>query len=145
MLAIVDLNGKQYQVEEGRYITVDRLSMDVDHVFEIGNVLMVVDGEDSLVGAPFVEGAAVKAKVLRHARGPKILVYKMRCKKGYRRKNGHRQDFTQIQIEGVNFPGRKEKPAKAAEATEKPKAAKKPAAAKAKKAAEPVSQENSEA
>jgi large subunit ribosomal protein L21 len=143
MLAIVDLNGKQYQVEEGRYITVDRLAMDVDHVFEIGNVLMVVDGENSLVGAPFVEGATVKAKVLRHARGPKILVYKMRCKKGYRRKNGHRQDFTQIQIEGVTFPGRKEKPAKAAEATtEKPKAAKKPAKAKA---AEPATQESSEA
>jgi large subunit ribosomal protein L21 len=129
MLAIVDLNGKQYQVEEGRYITVDRLSMDVDEVFEIGNVLMVVDGEESLVGAPFVEGATVKAKVLRHARGPKILVYKMRCKKGYRRKNGHRQDFTQIHIEGLSFPGKKDKPATA----EKPKAAPK---AKAKKAAE---------
>jgi large subunit ribosomal protein L21 len=139
MLAIVDLNGKQYQVEEGRYITVDRLAMDVDHAFEIGNVLMIVDGENSLVGAPFVEGATVKAKVLRHDRGPKILVYKMRCKKGYRRKNGHRQDFTQIQIEGVSFPGRKEQPAKAAVATEeKPKAAKKPAA---KKSAEPESSE----
>jgi large subunit ribosomal protein L21 len=145
MLAIVDLNGKQYQIEEGRYITVDRLAMDVDHVFEIGNVLAIVDGEDSLVGAPFVEGATVKAKVLRHDRGPKILVYKMRCKKGYRRKNGHRQDFTQIQIEGVTFPGRKEKPAKAAEATEKPKAAKKPAAAKAKPAAESAAPESSEA
>jgi len=145
MLAIVDLNGKQYQVEEGRYITVDRLALDVDHVFEIGNVLMVVNGEDSLVGAPFVEGAVVKAKVLRHDRGPKLLVYKMRCKKGYRRKNGHRQDFTQIQIEGVDFPGRKELPVKAADAAEKqPKATKKPAA-KTQKAAEPAAPESSEA
>lgn len=139
MLAIVDLNGKQYQVEEGRYVTVDRLSMEVDEVFEIGNVLMVVDGEASVVGAPYVDGATVKAKVLRHARGPKILVYKMRCKKGYRRKNGHRQDFTQIKIEGLNFPGKKEKPATAA--AEAPKAAKK-AAPKAEKAAP---QESSEA
>ncbi len=127
MLAIVDLNGKQYQVEEGRYVTVDRLSMEVDEVFEIGNVLMVVDGEESLVGAPFVDGATVKAKVLRHARGPKILVYKMRCKKGYRRKNGHRQDFTQIHIEGLSFPGKKDKPATAAVAAEKPKASQKAA------------------
>lgn len=107
MLAIVDLNGKQYQVQEGRYITVDRLPLEENATFEIGNVLMLVDGEASLVGAPFVEGASVKAKVLRHARGPKILIYKMRCKKGYRRKNGHRQGFTQIQIENVSFPGAK--------------------------------------
>jgi len=104
MLAIVDLNGKQYQVEEGRYITVDRLTMAVDEVFELSNVLMVVDGQKSLTGAPFVQGATVKAKVLRHLRGPKVLVYKMRCKKGYRRKNGHRQDYTQIQIDSVTLP-----------------------------------------
>lgn len=106
MLAIVDLNGKQYQVQEGRYITVDRLELDENEVFEIANVLAVVDGDASLVGAPFVEGASVKAKVLRHARGPKILVYKMRCKKGYRRKNGHRQNYTQLQIEGVTVPNK---------------------------------------
>ena len=104
MLAIVDLNGKQYKVEEGRYIDVDRLPNEIDETFEIANVVMVVDGEKSLVGAPFVEGATVKAKVRRHFRGPKLLVYKMRCKKGYRRKNGHRQDYTQIQIEGLNLP-----------------------------------------
>lgn len=106
MLAIVDLNGKQYQVREGHYINVDRLSMDADQTFEIKNVLMLVDGDASVVGAPYVEGASVQARVLRHARGPKILVYKMRCKKGYRRKKGHRQDFTQIRIEGLNVPGR---------------------------------------
>jgi len=105
MLAIVDLNGKQYQVEEGRYIDVDRLAMEENTTFEIGNVLMLVNGEASVVGAPFVAGASVKAKVLSHARGPKILVYKMRCKKGYRRKNGHRQDYTRLQIETVNLPG----------------------------------------
>lgn len=105
MLAIVDLNGKQYQVQEGRYIDVDRLAMEENTSFEIGNVLMLVNGEASVVGAPFVAGASVKAKVLSHARGPKILVYKMRCKKGYRRKNGHRQDYTRLQIETVSFPG----------------------------------------
>lgn len=126
MQAIVDLNGKQYQIEEGRYITVDRLPHNVDETIEIGNVLMVVDGEETLVGLPYVEGATVKAKVLRHARGPKILVYKMRRKKGYRRKNGHRQDYTQLQIEVLDFPGKKEKPkAAVTEAPVKEKAASK--------------------
>lgn len=107
MLAIVNLNGKQYQVQEGRYIEVDHLSQAADEVVEIGNVMMIIDGEQSHVGAPFVEGASVQAKVLSHGRGPKILVYKMRCKKGYRRKNGHRQDFTRLQIVGIDFPGKK--------------------------------------
>jgi len=102
MLAIVDLNGKQYQVEEGRYITVDRLSLEPDASLEISNVLMLVDGDQSQVGVPFVQGASVKATVLRHTRGKKILVYKMRCKKGYRRKNGFRADLTQIKIEKIS-------------------------------------------
>ena len=116
MLAIVDVNGKQYQVEEGRYVTVDRLAKDVDEVFELGNVLMVVDGDQNLVGAPFVDGAKISAKVLRHFRGPKVLVYKMRCKKGYRRKNGHRQDYTQLMIDVVDFPGKVDRPKQATEA-----------------------------
>lgn len=147
MLAIVDLNGKQYQVEEGRYVTVDRLALDEESTFDLSNILMVVDGEESLVGAPFVDGALVKAKVLRHTRGPKVLVYKMRCKKGYRRKNGHRQDFTQLQIVSVDFPGKKEKPAKSAEEKQEKKQPKKEtakkAAPKAKKAE--VSAESTEA
>ena len=109
MLAIVELNGKQYQVEEGRFVTVDRLPQAADETLEIGNVLMVVDGERSVVGAPFIEGAKVRARVLSHERGPKILVYKMRCKKGYRLKNGHRQDYTRVQIEGLDLPGRASK------------------------------------
>lgn len=120
MRAIVDLNGKQYQIEEGRYVTVDRLAQDEDATLELGNVLLVVDGEDTLIGAPFVDGATVRARVLRHMRGPKLLVYKMRCKKGYRRKNGHRQDFTQLQIEVVDFPGRKSQPTPPAEKKERP-------------------------
>jgi large subunit ribosomal protein L21 len=106
MLAIVEINGKQYQVEEGRFVTVDRLPQAPDETLEIGNVLMVIDGEKSVVGAPFIEGAKVRARVLSHERGAKILVYKMRCKKGYRRKNGHRQNYTRVQIEGLDLPGK---------------------------------------
>lgn len=152
MLAVIELNGKQYQVEEGRYLQVDSLPNKEDDVLQIGNVLMVVDGEQSVLGAPFVAGASVTAKVLSHGRGPKVLVYKMRCKKGYRRKNGHRQGFTKIQIEDVVFPGKKAsaKPAaKAADSSKEksaePKPAKKSTTAKSsaapKKAAEPKATE----
>lgn len=104
--ALVDLNGKQYQVNEGRYLLVDQLSMSVDETFEISNVLLVSEESNVLVGAPYVDGASVHAKVIQHERGSKILVYKMRCKKGYRRKKGHRQCYTRIQIESVVMPGK---------------------------------------
>ncbi|MEB3286143.1 MAG: 50S ribosomal protein L21 [Vampirovibrionales bacterium] len=142
MQAVVSLNGKQYSVEEGRYISVDLLPNAENETITIDNVLMIIDGESSLLGAPFIEGASATAKVLSHGRGPKVLVYKMRCKKGYRRKNGHRQGFTKLQIESLAFPGKKAsaspakaepkaKPAKAEAADSEPKAPKKPAAKKA--------------
>ncbi|MBX2860068.1 MAG: 50S ribosomal protein L21 [Vampirovibrio sp.] len=115
MYAIIDLNGKQVQVEEGRYVYVDRLPYNEGDTVDLENVLMVVDGKDSLVGAPTVDGAAVKAKLLSHRRGPKTIVYKMRCKKGYRRKNGHRQELSQLQIDVIEFPGKKASPKKAEE------------------------------
>ncbi|MEM0951409.1 MAG: 50S ribosomal protein L21 [Cyanobacteria bacterium P01_H01_bin.74] len=99
--AIIDLNGKQYKVTEGRYLLVDRLPMDIDVHFEIANILLLTNGNETKIGAPYIEGAKVNAKVLKHERSKKILVYKMRCKKGYRRKRGHRQDLTRIQIESV--------------------------------------------
>lgn len=106
MRAIVNINGKQYEVEEGRYLQIDRYPAQENDEVTLSNVAMVLAGEESLIGAPFVDGATVKTVVKRHRRGPKVLVYKMRCKKGYRRKNGHRQDFTELQVLSVNFPGR---------------------------------------
>lgn len=141
MQAVISINGKQYSVEEGRYVKVDSLQNAENETFTINNILMIVDGEQSLVGAPFIEGASATAKVLSHGRDPKVLVYKMRCKKGYRRKNGHRQGFTRIQIESLSFPGKKDTPkaekaaepkakAKKADAEGAEKPAKKPAAKK---------------
>lgn len=137
MHAVVEINGRQYQVEEGRYVKVDKLSEAENDVLELGNVLMLVDGKTSLVGAPFVDGAKVTAKVVRHGRDGKVIVYKMRCKKGYRRKNGHRQGFTHLQIESVDFPGRTSeitKPAEKKARPEKPKAEPKAEKAPAKAA-----------
>jgi len=113
MKAIVDINGKQYEVEEGRYVQIDSYSAPQNEEVVINNVRMIVDGENSLLGAPYVDGATVKTVVKRHGRGPKVLVYKMRCKKGYRRKNGHRQGFTELQVEKIMLPGSKPKKAAA--------------------------------
>jgi large subunit ribosomal protein L21 len=102
MRAIIEIEGKQYAVEQGRYLEVDQLPNEPDKSFDIDKVVFVDTGSQIHVGQPYVEGAKITAKVLRHYRGPKVLVYKMRCKKGYRRKNGHRQNHTQLMIEAVN-------------------------------------------
>jgi large subunit ribosomal protein L21 len=122
MRAIVDINGKQYEVEEGRYLLIDRYSAQENDELTLGNVKMIVAGEQTMVGTPFVDGATVKVAIRRHRKGPKVIVYKMRCKKGYRRKNGYRHDFTELQVVSVDFPGKENiTPAKQEPAEEKPK------------------------
>lgn len=123
MRAILEINGKQYEVEEGRYIKMDHLDKPENEEMVFDNVQMIVAGEQSLIGTPYVEGATVKAQVKRHARDSKVIVYKMRCKKGYRRKQGHRQDFTELQIIEVDFPGREKVAPKKADAASKPEKA----------------------
>ncbi|MGE0199529.1 MAG: 50S ribosomal protein L21 [Candidatus Melainabacteria bacterium] len=133
MFAIVDLNGRQYEIEEGRYLMVDRLPNEVNDTLDVAKVLLVADGADTLVGAPYVEGATVRATVLAHGRDNKVLVYKMRRKKGYRLKRGHRQSFTKLMINVIEFPGKKATASKAASADE---TAEKPAKKAAAKSAE---------
>ena len=137
MQAIVHINGNQVQVEEGRYVHVHAIEAKPNEELIFDQVLFVLAGEHSVVGAPFIEGAKVTAKVVRHFRDKKILVYKMNRKKGYRRKYGHRQPLTELQIVDVSFPSKaqvaphspkteaKPKPVRKAEA--KPAAAEKPA------------------
>lgn len=144
MRAIVDINGKQYEVEEGRYVRIDRYPADENAELELDNVRLIIAGENTLIGTPFVEGATIKTRVKRHGRGPKVLVYKMRCKKGYRRKNGHRQDFTELLVDVLSFPGR-ENIAPPPQETQKPekKVSKSKKSAKTAEAvtAEPVEKE----
>lgn len=99
--AIIELNGQQYQVEQGRHLHVDRLHLEPDATLELDKVLFLHDGTVAKVGAPYVAGAKVMATIMNHGKDKKILVYKMRCKKGYRVKNGHRQQFTRIQIDAI--------------------------------------------
>lgn len=101
MFAIVQTGGKQYKVREGDVIRVEKLPVDVGEEVILDQVLMV-HGEDTKIGRPFVEGANIVARVQRNGKGKKIIVFKYKPKKNYRRKKGHRQPFTELVIEKIN-------------------------------------------
>ncbi|MBB6477619.1 large subunit ribosomal protein L21 [Negativicoccus succinicivorans] len=101
MYAIIQTGGKQYRVEEGKVITVEKLAQSADEAIEFAEVLSVVDGDSMQFGAPFVKGATVKGKVLTQGRGKKIRVFKYKSKSNYRRRQGHRQPFTKVLIESI--------------------------------------------
>ncbi|MBQ6698400.1 MAG: 50S ribosomal protein L21 [Oscillospiraceae bacterium] len=100
MQAIFVTGGKQYKVSEGDVIYVELLNTESETV-EFDNVLMTIDGDNVAVGAPNVEGAKVTAKVLKNGKGKKIMVFKFKAKKNYRRRQGHRQPYTKLQIEKI--------------------------------------------
>jgi large subunit ribosomal protein L21 len=102
MYAIIATGGKQYQVKEGDVIYVEKLEAEVDGTVELNSVLAVGKEDGLVVGKPVVEGASVVAKVLAQGKAKKIIVFKYKRKKDYRRKQGHRQPFTKIQIEKIN-------------------------------------------
>ncbi|RXI98391.1 50S ribosomal protein L21 [Anaerobacillus alkaliphilus] len=101
MYAIIETGGKQVKVEEGQVIYIEKLDAEVGETVSFDNVLLV-GGDAVKVGAPFVEGATVTAKVEKVGRAKKILVYKYKAKKNYRRKQGHRQPYTKVVIEKIN-------------------------------------------
>lgn len=101
MYAIIVTGGKQYRVQEGDMIFVEKLPADVDSTVEINEVLAVSKDGKLTVGAPLVEGAKVTAKVLKHGKARKIVVFKYKKKKDYKKKQGHRQPYTQIKIEKI--------------------------------------------
>ena len=114
MFAIVETGGKQYQVEEGRYLDVELLEGDKDSKVVFDKVVMIVNGKKSKVGQPYVAGASAEGTIVKHDRAKKIIVYKQRPKKGYRKKQGHRQGFTRAMISKIRTSAQK----KAAETTE---------------------------
>jgi large subunit ribosomal protein L21 len=137
MYAIVEIAGQQFKVSKDQKVFVHRLSGDVDAKVSFDNVLMIDNGGAVTLGAPAIEGASVEAKVLRHLKGDKVIVFKKKRRKGYQKKNGHRQSLTQIIIENIVASGATKKAAapKAEKATPAPKADKlvdAPAAPKAK-------------
>ena len=117
MYAIVETGGKQYQVEEGRYVDVELLGEEADAKVVFDKVVMIVNGKKSKVGQPYVEKATVEGTVIKTDRAKKIIVYKQRPKKGYRRKYGHRQGFARVMINKIRTSAQK-KAETAAETTE---------------------------
>ena len=102
MTAIFVTGGKQYKVSEGDVIFVEKLTADAEETVVFDEVLAVV-GDEVQIGKPVVEGAKVTAKVLKNGKSKKVIVYKMHPKKGYRRKQGHRQPYTKVQIETISL------------------------------------------
>ena len=114
MYAIVEIAGQQFKVEKDQQIFVHRLDNEEGSKVEFDKVLLIDNGGKVNVGAPAISGAKVTAKVLGHMKGDKVIVFKKKRRKGYKKKNGHRQSFTELSITGIEI--------------------KKPAAAKAKEA-----------
>ena len=109
MFAIVETGGKQYQVEEGRYLDVELLEGDKDSKVVFDKVVMIVNGKKSKVGQPYVAGASAEGTIVKHDRAKKIIVYKQRPKKGYRKKQGHRQGFARVMINKIRTTASKAK------------------------------------
>ncbi len=99
--AVVKTGGKQYVVAEGDTLEIERLDAEPGSSVTFDEVLMIRTDDEVRVGTPVVEGARVVAQVLEHKRGPKIIVWKMKRRKGYRRKRGHRQELTVVRIEKI--------------------------------------------
>lgn len=101
MYAIVEIAGQQFKVEADRKIFVNRLDAEEGASVQFDKVLLIDNNGKVNIGAPVIDGAKVTAKVLTHLKGDKVIVFKKKRRKGYRKKNGHRQFLTQIQIEGI--------------------------------------------
>jgi large subunit ribosomal protein L21 len=101
MYAIVDIAGQQFKVEKDQQLFVHRLASEEGASVKFDQVLLVDNNGKVQVGAPTVSGASVSAKVLSHLKGDKVIVFKKKRRKGYQKSNGHRQQFTKIQIEGI--------------------------------------------
>ena len=104
--AIIETGGKQMRVEPGRFYDVELLHVEPDAPYTIDKVLLVQQGDEISIGQPFVTGAIVNGTVIRHFRGRKIIVYKMRPKKKTRKKRGHRQEITRLMIDSISLDGK---------------------------------------
>ena len=119
MYAIVEIAGQQFKVAKDQKVYVHRLKEAEGSKITFDKVMLVEDGKNVTIGAPAIEGAAVTAKILGHLKGDKVIVFKKKRRKGYKKKNGHRQFLSEIQIESIAASGAKKAPAKKAAAPKK--------------------------
>ena len=102
MYAVIKTGGKQYQVKEGDVLFIEKIEGENGAEIKFDEVLAIGDDGKFTAGTPFVEGASVNAKILSQTKGKKIIVFKMKPKKGYRNKNGHRQPYTKVEVTKIN-------------------------------------------
>ena len=103
MYAIVEIAGQQFKAEKGKRLFVHRLVAEVDSAVEFNKVLLIDNDGDVKVGAPTIDGAKINGKVLSHPRGEKVIVFHKKRRKGYKKCNGHRQNFTEVLINDIAF------------------------------------------
>ena len=104
MYAVIETGGKQYRVQPGDTVVVETLPGESGDAIEFGRVLLISDDESVAVGRPLIEGARVTGKIVEHGLGEKLTVYKFKRRKNYRKRNGHRQQYTAVKIESVVGP-----------------------------------------
>ena len=137
MFAVIKTGGKQYKVQQGDVLQVEKLGLEKDKTITFEEVLLVEDGQKTLIGTPFIEKAKVHAVVIENFKDDKVIVFKKKRRKQYKKMRGHRQELSRVRIEDITLGGaapKKTKPAAAAKKEvplEKKPAAKKPAATKA--------------
>lgn len=102
MYAIVDIAGKQYKVEKDKFLYTNRLEGKEGSKIDFGNVLLISDNGKTDIGAPAVKGAKVSGTILEHVKDDKVIIFKKKRRKGYRKKNGHRQPLTKVLIENIS-------------------------------------------
>ena len=103
MYAIIRTGGRQFRVEPGKTLRIPSLNIEPGQSVTFEDVLLGADGDQVKLGAPVVSGAAVTAEVVRHGRGEKIIIFKHKRRKNYRRKQGHRQGFTEVRVNEINL------------------------------------------
>lgn len=101
MYAIVDISGKQFKVTQDQFVYAPKMDGEEGASVEFDKVLLLDDDGKVSIGAPLVKGAKVSGKILGHVKGDKVIVFKKKRRKGYQKKNGHRQEFTKVLIEGI--------------------------------------------
>ena len=119
MFAIINIAGKQFRVEEGDQIKVPHLSTDAGKSLVFDKVLLINDGKKVQLGSPLLSNASISATVVEHGRGKKIRIFKKKRRKGYRRNNGHRQNYSLIKIDSISTTSKKKSTKKTKEKTSK--------------------------
>jgi len=102
MYAIIETGGKQVKVTEGEIVYIEKLPVEANETVKFDRVLLCGEAGSVKIGAPYVEGASVEAKVVKNGKARKVMVFKFKAKKNYRRRQGHRQPYTKVQIEKIN-------------------------------------------